>query len=119
VGDQTQSQRVVDSPVAQVQRIGERGTGRWRGDTHVKQLGLVGFQTCFDVAQGLAPSELRKGHDAKQVGATKCSHTGIALVPLDDASKGFPRHELHHLRKQRLAHVHAALPVVESRKHRK
>jgi hypothetical protein len=85
----------------------------------VKQLGLVGFQANLDVAQRLAPGELRKGHDAKQVRATKRPHTRIPLVPRDDASKGFPRHKLHHLRKQRLAHVHAALPVVESRKHRK
>jgi hypothetical protein len=33
--------------------------------------------------------------------------------------RNVPRHELHHLHKQHLAHVHAALPVVESRKHRK
>jgi len=51
--------------------------------------------------------------------AAEGAHSRIALVPFDDASKCLPRHKLHHLRKQRLAHVHAALPVVESRKHRK
>jgi len=73
----------------------------------------------FDVAQRLAPSKLRKGHHAKQVSAAERAHTRIALVPFDDARKGFPRHKLHHLREQRLAQVYAALPVVESRKHRK
>jgi hypothetical protein len=85
----------------------------------VKQLGLVGFKANLDVAQRFAPGELRKGHDAKQVGAPERTNRHIALVPFNDASKGLPRNKLHHLRKQRLAHVHAALPVVESRKHRK
>src|SRR5665213_1322664 len=80
---------------------------------------MVGLQANLDVAQGLAPSELREGHDAKQIGATKRAHTCIALMPFNDACKGFPRHKLHHLRKQRLANVHAALQVIESRKHRK
>ena len=119
MGDQPQSQRVVDAPVAQVQRIGKCGTCRRSGNAHVKQLGMVGIQANLDVAQRLAPGELRKGHDAKQVGATKRTNTRIALVPFNDAPKGLPRNKLHHLRKQRLAHVHAALPVVESRKHRK
>jgi hypothetical protein len=37
--------------VAQVQRIGQRGTGGWRRNAHVKQLGLIGFQAHLDVAQ--------------------------------------------------------------------
>jgi hypothetical protein len=41
------------------------------------------------------------------------------LVPLDDASESLPRHEPHHLREQRLACVHASLPVAQTRKHRK
>ncbi len=39
--------------------------------------------------------------------------------PLDDASEGLPRHELHHLREQRLATVHASPRVVQTREHRK
>jgi hypothetical protein len=109
----------MNAGIAQVQRIGKCGTRGRRGDAHVKQLGMVGLQANLDVAQRLAPCKLRKGHDAKQVGATERAHTRIALVPFDDAPKGLPRHELHHLRKQRLAHVHAAHPDVESRKHRK
>src|ERR1035441_6797475 len=65
--------------LAQVQRIGKFGTCRRRGNTHVKQLGMVGLQANLDVAQRLAPSELRKGHDAKQIGAAERTHTRIAL----------------------------------------
>jgi len=110
---------MVDAPIAQVQRIGQRGAGRRRGNAHVKQLGLIGFQANLDVAQRLAPGELREGHDAEQIGAAQRAYSRVAIVPFDDACEGFPRHKLHPLRKQRLAHIHAALRVVESRKHRK
>jgi hypothetical protein len=96
-----------------VQRIGQRGAGGRRGNSHVKQLRLIGLQANLNVAQRLAPGELREGHDPKQIGAAQRAHARIALVPFNDASKGFPRHKLHHLRKQRLAHIHAALPVVD------
>ena len=119
MSDQPLGPCMVDAPVAQVQRIGQRGAGGWSGNPHVKQLGLIGFQANLNVPQRLAPGELREGHDSKQIGATQRAHPRIALVPFDDACKGFPRHKLHPLRKQRLANVHAALPVVESRKHRK
>jgi len=85
----------------------------------VKQLGLIGCQARFDVAQGLAPSQLREGHHAKQVGAVQGTYTCIAAVTVDDAAKGLPRDVLHDLRKQRLAHVHALLQVHQTRKHRK
>jgi hypothetical protein len=117
--DQALSQRVVDAPVALVQRIGQRRASRWRLQPHVKELGLVGCQAGFDVAQRFAPGELREGHDAKQVGATQRANARVALVPLDDATEGLPRHELHHLREQRLAHVHASPRVVQTREHRK
>lgn len=56
---------------------------------HVKQLELVGCQARFDIAQRLAPRDLREGHDAKQVGTTKRANASIALVPLDNAPKVF------------------------------
>jgi len=117
--DQPLGQCMVDVPVAKVERIGQRRT-RWRRlHPHVKKLGMIGGQASLDVAQRLAPRELREGHDAKQVGATQRAHARSAFVPLDDATEGLPRHELHHLRKQRLAHVHASPRVDQIRKHRK
>lgn len=93
--------------------------GWWRLEPHVEQLGLIGRQKGLDVAQRLAPRELRKGHHAKQLGAAQRTHTRIALVPVDDSTKGLPRHELHDLREQRLAHVHASPRIVQTREHRK
>jgi len=117
--DQPLSQRVIDAPVASVQRIGQCRASRRRLQPHVEQLGLIGRQAGLDVAKRLSPSELGKCHDAKQVRASQCAHTRVAVVPLDDAGEGLPRHELHHLREQRLAHIHASPQVVETRKHRK
>ena len=95
-----------------VQRIGQRSTSRHPLQSHMKQFGLIGHQANLDVAQGLAPSQLRKDHYPKQVGAVQGAHTRIAIVPFDDAPEVLPRHVLHDLRKQRLAHVHALPPVV-------
>jgi hypothetical protein len=75
---------------------------------------MVGFQTHLDVAQRLAPGKLREGHDAERVGTAKRAYSRIAVVPLDDARESLPRHKLHNLRKQCLAHIHASLPVTES-----
>jgi len=117
--DQSLSQCMVDAPVAQVQCIGQRRASWRRLQSHVKQLGLVGRQARLDVAKRLAPCELREGHDAKQVRAAQGANASIALVSLDDSSEGLSRNELHYLRKQRLAHVHALPRVVQTREHRK
>jgi hypothetical protein len=110
---------MIDARVAQIQRIGQRGTCRRRVDAHMKSLGMVGLKTNFNIAQALTPAKLRESHDAKQIRATKSMHSRIALVQFNDAIEGLPRHKLHHLCKLGLAHIHAALSVVESRKHRK
>ena len=98
---------MVDAPVALVQRVGQRRARGRRRQPHVKKLGLIGRRASFNVAQRLAPGELRPGHDAKKVGTAQCANTGITLVPIDDAPQGLPRHVLHHLREQYLAYVHA------------
>ena len=116
---QPHGQCVVDTPVAQTQGVGQR-RARWHAlHAHVKQLGLIGAEADLDIAQGLAPRQLRKGHDTKQVGAAQGAHTRVAPIPIDDATKVLPRHVLHDLRKQCFANVHATPSVVQTEKHRK
>jgi hypothetical protein len=110
---------VVDTPVAQIQRIGQSRAGRRHLQAHVKQLGLIGRKAGLDVSKRLAPGELGERHHAEQVGAAQRANAGIAFVTLDDASEGLPRYELHHLCKQRLADIHALPRVVQTCKHRK
>jgi hypothetical protein len=73
----------------------------------------------LDVAQGFSPSQLRKDHYAKQIGAPQSANTGIAAMAIDDPTKRLPWHVLHDLRKQCLAHVHALPQAVQTREHRK
>ena len=105
--NQSLSQGMVDAPVAKIQRVGKRRSGRRTLQPHMKQFGLVGGETGFAIAQRLPPGQLQEGHDAKQICATQRTHTRIATVALDDTPEGLPRYELHNLRKQRLAQVHA------------
>ena len=84
VGDQPLGQRTIDAPVAQVQGVGQSRPRRRRPQSHVKQLPLVGCHAGLDVAQRLAPGELREGHDAKHLGAAQGAHSGVSAIPLDD-----------------------------------
>lgn len=86
--NERQKRLLVDKVVA---RFGEKLAGRRfaahtargrRLHPHVKQLGLIGRQASFDIAQRLAPGDLREGHDAKQVLATLRTHARVAAVAL-------------------------------------
>jgi hypothetical protein len=82
-------------------------------------IALVGCHAGLDVAQRLAPGELGEGHDAKDLGAAQGAHSGVSAMPLDDPPERLPWHELHDLREQRLACVHASPQVAQTPKHRK
>src|SRR6266850_3955736 len=75
-------------------------------DTQVVELGALGAQTRFDVAQALAIRQLRKRHTAKLIRATEMTHAPIATVTLDDTPKALPRQMLHELREHQFADVH-------------
>ena len=53
---------------------------------NVKKLELIRRQTRFYDQQRLAPGQLDKRHDAKQLGTTERAHPGITLMAL--ASQG-------------------------------
>ena len=117
-GDQPLSQCMVDAPVAQVQRIGQRRASR--GRLQIPMWQQLGSDWRPDrprcPAVRFAPGKLREGPHARETGfgATERANACIALVSRDDAPKRLPRHELHDLRKQRLAHVHASPRVVQN-----
>ena len=90
--NQAHEESVIDEPVPSVQCIGQRRARGRCAQAHVKQLGLIGRQANLDVAQGLAPCQLREGHHSKQIGAVQGAYTRIATMAFDDASKGLPRH---------------------------
>ncbi len=73
---------------------------------HRVQLACVGRQADLDVAQALAPGQLRKGHGAKLLGTRQHSHARSASILMHDARKARPRYELHDLGEQGLANIH-------------
>ena len=85
----------------------------------MKQLAAICRQADFDVAQGFAPRQLREGHDTEQIGAAQRAHSRVATMSIDDPAERLPRHKLHDLREQCLAHVHVLPRVVQTRKDRK
>ncbi len=58
--DQTHRQCMINAPVAQVQCVRERGAGGYAAQAHMKQFRRLGSQARFDVAQRLAPGQLRR-----------------------------------------------------------
>ena len=108
VGAATQNSCKVgpDTPITSFVGIGQRGASHRLAQSHRVELGGVGTQCDLDVAQGLAPGELRVGHDAKVLGAGQHRNPRIARVARHDACKAGPRHKLHQLGKKRLAKIH-------------
>ena len=104
--DQHGGQIEPDAPVARLVGIGQRGAFDRRAKSHRVEFGGVGGQADLDVAQALAPGELREGHRTKLLGARQRAHTRVASIPMHDAREARPRYELHDLSEQRLANIH-------------
>ena len=82
----------------------------------MKQLGLIGRQTSFDIAQRFAPSQLCEGQDAKQLGIFKRARAPVTAVPLDNATESLPWHKPHQLCEQCLADVHHVSGAIQPRR---
>lgn len=76
------------------------------------QLGRLGREASFDIAQAFPVGELCKSQDTKQFGTRKCANTVISIVSRHDPVKGFPRKKVHDLCKQRLSGVHRTLSAL-------
>jgi hypothetical protein len=67
-------------------------------------------------SEGLvAVGQLRKGHDAKLLGATEATRPAVAAVSIDDAMEGLPRQKVHGLREQGLAEIDGDSEVAKTR----
>ena len=99
-----------NAPIARLVGIGQRRAMNAVTQSHRIKFACIGAKRHFDIAQTLAPSQLRKCHDSKLLCASHASHAGVAAVAIHDSTKARPRHELHNLRKKRLADVHEKSP---------
>ena len=104
--NQHRSQVRPDAPVAGLVGIGQRGAFDGRAKAHRIQLARIGRQTRLDIAQALAPGQLRERHRTQLLGARQRAHAGVAVVALHDAREARPRHEFHDLCEQRLSNIH-------------
>ena len=100
----------IDSPVANLVGIGERGARNSTSETHVIELRLLSAQTGFDVAQTAAIGELSESQTEELIPAREIFDVAIALVAIDAKLKLVARNELHELRENRLARVHGLPP---------
>jgi hypothetical protein len=113
--NQAYRQGVIGVPTPKVQRVAKRRALRHPLHSHAKQLGLVGTKADLDIGQEFAPSQLRKRHHAKRIGATQSGYTGIAAMTIDDSTECLPSHVPHDLCKKCLAQVHALPQAVQTR----
>ena len=106
----TWAKSAINSPVANLVGVGERGARNSTSETHVIELGLLSAQTGFDVAQTGAIGELSKSQTEELIPAREIFDVTIALVAIDAKLKLVARNELHELSENRLAEVHRLPP---------
>ena len=99
----------IDTPVAALVGLGQRGAPHGRTKAHGIELGGLCAETSFDVAQTLAIGQLRKGHGAELFGTTEAAHPVVAAITGHTAGKRGPGKKIHQLRKQQFARVHRRL----------
>ena len=99
----------IDTPVAALVGFCQSGTPHGRTKAHRVELGWLGAETCFDVPQTLAISQLGKGHGAELFGATEVAHSAVTAIAGHTAGERSPGKKIHQLRKQQLASVQRCL----------
>ncbi len=99
-----------NAPVARLVGVGQRRAMHRVAQAHRVKFVRIGAKSHLDIAQALAPRQLRKRHHTKLFCTAQAANARVAAVTIDDPTKARPRHELHNLRKQRLADIHAKSP---------
>jgi hypothetical protein len=74
------------------------------------ELGLLGTETGFDIAETFAIGELGKGQAKELIPAGKIFDVAIALVSIDTNLKLVGGEEVHELRKNGSAKIHLLPP---------
>jgi uroporphyrinogen decarboxylase len=112
--DQVLSQLGEDPPVALLVGIGQGASRDTATYAQMEELGLMGAQAQLDVAQALAPGQLREGHAQELVEARKALHVALAAVLAHGTTEGRQRKLIHQLRKDESTLVHGVAPPEEA-----
>ena len=100
-------QILPQSPVPLFVGVGQRRFGdRLAKAQVVERLGL-GVQTCRDVAQPLAPSQLSEGHADELLPTAEMLHPRLGIVAANQTFEGFPMNEVENLRENVAAGIHS------------
>jgi hypothetical protein len=100
----------IDSPVASLVGIGERGARNSTSETHVIELRLLSAQTGLDIAETGASGELSKNQTEELIPTRETLDVTVALVAIDAKLKLVARNELQELSENRLTDVHRLPP---------
>ena len=108
--DQALGKVGVDAPVAHRVGIGQGVARHRRAQAQMVELGALGAETGFDVAQTLAIGELRESHTQELVQTGERLDFVFASVPTYASAKRGQRKVLHQLCEHQLALVHRSPP---------
>src|SRR5687768_11955863 len=111
--DQSVCKVGIDSPIAPLVGIGQRGASDPSLKTAVIELGTLCSQAGFDIAQAVAIRQLDRGHGRKLIPTRKLSNAAVAVVSVDAATEFVVREELHNLGKNGLSLIHTDYPQSE------
>ena len=108
--DQMLSKVGVDPSVALRTGVGKRVSGHAAANAHMVELGGVGSQGFFDVAQALAVGQLREGEHQELIRARERLDLVLPSIALDTPAKRRERQVCHQLHEYQFASVHGYAP---------
>ena len=98
LSDQPLGKLGVDTPIARLVGIRQRGTADRFAKPHVIELRRLCRQARFNVAQALAVGQLGERHDLIVRGAGQLAHAAVAVVARDNPVESAPGQKVHDLR---------------------
>ncbi len=108
----------IDSPVSILVGLGNRTSGNFAPDAHVKKLASHYTQAALDVTKTFTVCQLGKGNAQKLIETCKRTIAIILVVSLNTATKLFNGEKTHDLRKYSLAIIHWLLAFDVNLNHR-
>lgn len=112
-GDQSLGQIGIDAKVASLVGIGQGAARHMAADAQMIEPRTQSSQTGLAIAQTFAIGQLGEGHAQKLVPAGKSTDLVVALIAIDATMKFVRRDQIHQLRKDRSAQMHACYPLRE------
>ena len=100
----------VDAPVASLVGVGQCRSCDVAANTHVIQLRRHCTQTCLDIPQTFAITQLGKCHAQKLIHAGKTLHLVLSFVSGDAFAEILERQKIHNLSKNRPSGIHRPFP---------